>query len=169
MLFGREISRPSPSMSFQDLKRNLAKDFSALPVRRLALLGDTATQFLAQAIKGHGIAEKINFEIFEADFDQLNSQILDSASELYRSRPEFVVLCVSAEKLWPRLADAPLEEKPRFAETILAEIKNWWLTIAKSSSARVIQFNFIEINDGVFGNFATKTPASFPFQISIMN
>src|SRR5438105_11191271 len=99
-------------MLFRQLKQNLTKDFSALPIRRLALLGDSATQFLAKAIKGYGYEEKINFEIFEADFDQLHCQILNSESELYRSNPEYIVLYLSSEKLLDRFARTELTARP---------------------------------------------------------
>src|SRR5579859_6518198 len=137
------------AMSFNELKRNLTKDFSSLPLRRLALLGDSATQFLAKAIKAHGYQEKINFEIFEADFDQLDRQILDSASELYRSEPEFIVLYLSSEKLLDRFARTGLEVRTRFGEQIVSEIQNWWDTIARHGRAKVIHLNFIEINDAI--------------------
>ena len=42
-------------ITFKELKRNLKKDVSALPTLKVSLLGDTATQFLATAIKGEGI------------------------------------------------------------------------------------------------------------------
>ena len=87
-------------MLFRELKKNLSRDFSKLPVRRLALVGDSATQFLAKAIKAYGYEEKINLEIFEAEFNQLDHQILDPTSELYHSNPEFIVLYLSAEKYW---------------------------------------------------------------------
>ena len=38
-------------LSFKELKRNLKKDISCYPTIKVALLGDTATQFLATAIK----------------------------------------------------------------------------------------------------------------------
>lgn len=156
-------------MLFKDLKLNLSKDFSGLPLRRLALLGDSATQFLAKALKGYGYEERINFEIFEADFDQLDQQILDSKSELYHSNPEYVVLYLSAEKLLDRFAATGLEARARFNEQVVSEIQNWWVTIARHSRAKIIQLNFIEINDAIFGHFAAKVPSSFPFQIKKIN
>ena len=69
------IRQIGPSMLFQDLRKNLKKDFSSFAAYRLAVLGNSATQFLATAIKAYGYEEKINLEIFEADFDQLDSQI----------------------------------------------------------------------------------------------
>jgi FkbH-like protein len=156
-------------MHFKDLKENLSKDFSSLPIRRLALLGDSATQFLSKAIKGFGYEEKINFEIFEAEFDQLDRQIFDSASELYASKPEFIVLYLSSEKLLNRFAATPIESRNAFGDHVISEIRNWWETIAKYSPAKIIQMNFIEINDAIFGHFSTKVPSSFPFQIKKIN
>jgi len=156
-------------MLFAELKQNLDRDFSTLPKRRLALLGDSATQFLARTIKAWGYEEKINFEIYEADFDQLNSQILDANSELYHSQPEYIVLYLSAEKLLDRFAATGLDGRARFGDEVLAEIQNWWATIAKHSHAKIIQLNFIEINDAVFGHFAAKVASSFPFQIKKIN
>jgi len=154
---------------FKDLKDNLKKDFSGLPLRRLALLGDSATQFLAKAIRAYGYEEKISFEIFEADFDQLNGQILDGDSELYHSDPEFIVLYLSAERLWDRFAGTELKARANFAGQILSEIQNWWYTIATHSNAKIIHLNFVELNDAVFGHFAAKTTASFPYQIKKVN
>ena len=156
-------------MAFKDLKRNLTKDFSGLTVRQLALLGDSATQFLGKAIRGHGYDEKINFEIFEADYDQLDRQILDPSSELYHSKPEFVVLYLSSEKLWKRFAATTTKAKSSFADQILSELKNWWLNIAANSKAKIIQFNLVELNDGIFGNFANRAPTSFLFQLRKIN
>ncbi len=156
-------------MLFKDLKRNLTKDFSVLPVRRLALLGDSATQFLAKAIRGHGYEEKINFEIFEADYDQLDRQILDPGSELYHLNPEFILLYLSSEKLWKRFAHLDPKAKPLFADQILSDLKNWWQNIASNSNAKIIQLNLVELNDGVFGNFANRAPSSFLFQLRKLN
>jgi FkbH-like protein len=156
-------------MFFNELKKNLSKDFSALTVCRLALLGDSATQFLAKAIKAYGYGEKINFELFEADFGQLDRQILDADSELYHSKPEYIVLYLSAEKLMTRFAATGLEVRAGFAGQVVAEIKNWHETIARHCRAKIIQLNFIEINDAIFGHFAAKTSSSFPFQIKQIN
>ncbi|MGA2243433.1 MAG: HAD-IIIC family phosphatase [Verrucomicrobiota bacterium] len=156
-------------MLFSELKPYLGRDFSGLPARRLALLGDSATQFLAKAIKAHGYLEQINFEIYEADFDQVNSQILDPSSELYHFQPEFIVLYLSAEKLLERFAATALAARTQFGGQVLAEIRHWWESVARHSTAKLIHLNFVEINDAVFGHFAAKIPSSFPFQIKQIN
>ena len=52
---------------FNQLKKNLKKDFSKFKSARIALLGDSATQLLAQAIRGYGYEVEMSFEIWEAD------------------------------------------------------------------------------------------------------
>jgi FkbH-like protein len=156
-------------MLFSELKQNLTKDFSKLPMRRLALLGDSATQFLAKTIKAYGYEEKINFEVFDADFDQLDRQIRDGTSELYHFQPEYIVLYLSAEKLVDRFAASGIEARSGFADQVISEIQTWWTTVARHSQAKIIHLNFIEINDAVFGHFAAKVPSSFPFQIKKIN
>jgi len=156
-------------MLFTDLKRNLNKDFSGLPVKRLALLGDSATQFLAKAIRGYGYQEAINFEIFEADYDQIDRQVIDADSELYHSNPEFILLYISSEKLWSRFAALDVALKPQFADQVLAEMKKWWQTIAGRTNAKIIAFNVVEFNDWVFGHYANREPASFLYQLRKLN
>ena len=154
---------------YRDLLNNLEKDFSALRPCRVAILGDSATQFLAKAIKARGYDDGLACEVFDADFDQVDRQILDSASELYHAQPEFVVLYLCAEKLWSRFAATPMAQRGQFSERILAEIQNWWKTIGRFSKARIIHLNFIELDDGVFGHFAAKTSISFPYQVKRIN
>src|SRR6266498_1040701 len=144
-------------MDFGQLRRNLDKDFSSFSKMRVALLGDSATQFLGKAIRGYGYEEKLDLEIFEADFDQLERQILNSDSELYESKPEFIVIYASVEKLWQRFCGTVPDRRAGFSEQILAEIRNWWQTIAQFSKSKVIHLNFIEFNDGIFGNYAAKS------------
>lgn len=156
-------------MDFGHLRRNLDKDFSLFPKIRVALLGDSATQFLGKAVRGHGYEEKLALEIFEADFDQIDHQILNSNSDLYESNPEFIVIYASVEKLWKRFAATAPAARQNFSEQILAEIRNWWQSIAQFSKAKIIQLNFIEFNDGVFGHFAAKTACSFVYQLKRIN
>lgn len=40
---------------FQEIKKNLKKDFSKFPEYKIAILGDSSTQFLSQSIRGVGL------------------------------------------------------------------------------------------------------------------
>ncbi len=55
---------------------------------------------LAQAIKGYGHDIGYNFDIWEADYDQIDRLVLDTSSEFYQFNPEFVVLSCLGRKSW---------------------------------------------------------------------
>src|SRR4051812_42845361 len=125
-------------MLFKELKRNLTKDYSGMPVHRVAVLGDSATQFLAKGIHAYGYEVRINFDVFEAEFDQLDRQVLDPQSELYRSHPESVVISMASEKLFARFAAADPRERSNFSSQVLSEMETRWSNLAQLSNARVI-------------------------------
>ena len=85
--------------SFAELKKNLKKDFTKMVGKRVALLGDTSTQFLTQALRGTGFEYGFDLNLFEADFDQVENQIFDSSSELYKFQPDIIILFLSSHKL----------------------------------------------------------------------
>jgi predicted enzyme involved in methoxymalonyl-ACP biosynthesis len=86
-------------LDFNKLKKNRKKDHSGFKMIKVALLGDTATQFIAQAIEGMGVEFSLNIQLFEADFNQIDRQILDLGSELYDFNPEIVLVFESSHKL----------------------------------------------------------------------
>src|ERR1700749_3175041 len=85
--------------AFTRLKKNLKKDYSGLIPVRVALLGDTATQWLAQAIRGAGDERGLDLRLWEADFSQIAQQVYDPVSALYGSDPQVVILYHSTPKL----------------------------------------------------------------------
>ncbi len=156
-------------MLYKDLKLNLDKDFSAFPQRRVALLGDTATQFLAKAIRAQGYEARLALNVLDADFDQMNRQILDGSSEMHEFSPEYVVLYPAVERLWERFAKTTLACRSQFAAKTVAEILNWWEALGRMSKAKVVHLNFAETHDAVFGHYACKTEVSFRSQVKKIN
>ena len=81
------------------LKKNLKKDSSTLPVLKVALLGDNPTQLLNVALKGYAVNEGYNLDIYEAEYNQIDLEILHQGSELYETNPRFVLIFQSTQKL----------------------------------------------------------------------
>lgn len=156
-------------MDFIQLKKNLKKDFSKLKNIKVAVLGDNATQFLVQAIRATGYDYGFNISIFEADFNQIERQVFDQTSELYEFKPEIVILFQSSHKLLGKYNKMPIEDYSELADKQIDLISNLYSTITENLNARVIYYNYTEINDAVFGNYANKTPSSFLFQIRKLN
>ena len=74
-----------------------AQDFTRVtPPVRLALLGDTTRDHLAPAVRVAGLRRGLTFDIHVGGFSQYRQELMDPSSALYRSRPQVVVLSLSA-------------------------------------------------------------------------
>lgn len=157
-------------MRFVELKKNLKKDFSGLKKIKIALVGDSATQFLAQAIRGFGYEVGFDLEIFEADYDQIDRQILYSSSELYNSQPEYVILFQSAQKLKKKFYSTDIPRRHTFAQDEAVRLGGLLAELNKNAQGvKIILANFMELNDSVFGQYANKTNMSLLYQIRHLN
>lgn len=155
--------------TFNLLKRNLKKDFSAFQTIRIAVLGDTSTQFLIQALRGTGFDQSLNLQVWEADFNQIERQVFDNSSELYEFKPEIVLIFHSSHKLLNRYNKLLPEQNSSLADSQLELVKNLSTAIQEQLKAKIIYYNYPEITDAVFGNFASKMEGSFLFQLRKLN
>lgn len=156
-------------ITFQQLKKLSKTDASALPQYSLAVLGDCATQHLATALRGYGVSAGIRLNVFDADYDQIDAQVMAPDSELYRFAPQGVLLQMCTEKLQEAFYDRLPEARASFAEETYARIRQIWSRIGSRIPATVLQCNFPLIDDGVFGQFGNKTEQSFLFQQRKLN
>jgi len=154
---------------FSDLKKNLKKDFSSLRPIKVALMGDTATQFLTLALRGAGYDSGFDLQIFEADFNQIERQVFDPTSELYEFAPELVIIFQASHKLVAKYNKLKPEQYSSFAESQLAQIENLYTSINNKLRAKIIFYNYPEIDDAIFGNYANKIESSFLFQQRKLN
>lgn len=156
-------------MQLKVLEKDGKKNLSKLPSRRVAILGDSATQMFCKALRKHGFQEHLNLEIFEADYDQIERQVFDPGSDLYQFQADFVIIFQSTQKLMNKFHRLPKEKQAAFSEDYLSDVKQLWEQIGSRGSGTIIHFNFPESDDNVFGNFANKTPFSFLYQLRKIN
>lgn len=152
-------------ITFKDLKRNLKKDVSALPTLKVSLLGDTATQFLSVAIKGEGIERGYNIDLFEAEYNQVERQVLDPTSDLYAHGAKYTIVFQSTHKLLEQYSLMPASDWSTLADKRLNIIR----TICENIEGKIIYFNYPEIEDTVFGSYANKVSSSFSYQMRKLN
>ena len=155
--------------SFLELKRNIKNIQTDSKKIRVALLGDSATQFIHTALKGMALEERISIELYEAEYDQIRQEILDTDSELYHFQPEFVIIFHSHQKLNKSFYKKSLDKKPEFAQNWLSELEYFLGILNENLKTNILLFNFPETDDSVFGHFANKTSYSFPFQVRNIN
>lgn len=155
-------------LSFKELKSKLKKkDTNLLPLK-ISLLGDTATQFLATAIKGCGIDRGYNIDLFEAEYNQVERQLLDLTSDVYLFDAEFIVIFQSTHKLAEHHSMLSVEEQVTLAD----ERINFLASVCENpalAGKKIIYFNYPEIEDTVFGSYANKVEVSFTYQIRKLN
>lgn len=150
--------------TFTDLKR-ACKFTSSSKEIKIALLGDTATQFLATSIKGEGLLRGLNINLFEAEYNQVERQIMDPTSDLYNFSADYVIIFQSTHKLLEKYNS--LDETQ---QTLLAEERiNFIHTLCQQVKSRIIYYNYPEIDDTIFGSYSSKVISSFNYQQCKLN
>lgn len=155
-------------LDFKQIKKLLKQDNTNLPEVKVALLGDTATQFLATAIKGVGVERGYNINLFEAEYNQVERQVLDPTSDLHQFAAKYTVVFQSTHKL---LEAYSLESVQCMVYGVKAfeERLNFVRTLCETADGKIIYFNYPEIDDTVFGQYANRTELSFTWQIRQLN
>ena len=156
-------------INFVTLKKNAKKDMSNLKKIKIAIMGNSSTQHLATAIKGYGYLENFNFEILDADYNQIDAEIMDENSETYNFNPDYILIYMSTEKIYEDFCRIDISSRDMFADNMIEKIKNYWQMINTRTNTNIIQFNFVENDDRIFGNFSNKLPNSFIYQIRKLN
>lgn len=137
--------------------------------KRIAVIGDCATQQFATALRGESVRRDFQLDVLDADYDQMEAQLLDPQSEVYAFQPDYILLFASLEKLKLRFYDTVPAERMIFASKEMERFTALWQAIAANSKAKVFMFDFPEPDDSVFGSFALRTPSSFGFQVRKLN
>jgi FkbH-like protein len=134
---------------------------------RVAVLGDAATQHytgaLAAALKLRGCWP----EVYEAEFDMIQHEVLDESSALYSHRPQFVVLFHSVQALAGRFYAAP--DKATFADDYVAGLLQLWEALASRIECTILQHNFALPLDRPYGNQTSTSAGAFGGAVSRIN
>ena len=155
---------------FNELKK-LSKKIDKipnLPTIKMALVGDTATQFLAIGIKGIAIERGFHIDLFEADYNQVERQFMDTTSELFEFDADIIVVFQSTHKLSEYHSLLSVEKQSMLAEDRLSFVVSI-CEIPALSNKKIIYFNYPEIEDTVFGSYANKVTSSLSYQVRKLN
>ncbi|MCI9488644.1 MAG: HAD-IIIC family phosphatase [Dorea sp.] len=136
---------------------------------KMAVLGNSATQFLSAAVSGYAKLEGVNLKVYDTDYNQIELQLVDQQSDTYKFDPDFILLWISTEKMYEEFLSAPSIGRDKFAEAYIEKIKKYWKWIGQKSNAKVLQLNFTEMDDKVVGQYSLKTDTAFIFQIRKLN
>ena len=155
-------------LSFNQLIRNLKRDCTGFHTLRVALIGDSATQLLAKALRGMSIERSFQMNLFEAAYNQVERQFMDPSSELYEFDADIIVVFQSTHKLGEYHSGLPIEGQASLADERLSFVAS----ICENPSLankKIIYFNYSEIEDTVFGSYANKVTSSLSYQVRKLN
>lgn len=156
-------------ITFKQLKKLSKSDISQFPQYKLAVLGDCATQHLSTAVRGYAAYVGLGLSVFDADYNQIDAQVMDPGSELYQFTPDAVLVQMCTEKLYEAFCAVPLHCRASFAEDMYARIIRIWEQMNHQTHSKIFQCNFPLMDDGAFGQYGNKTTDSFLFQQRKLN
>lgn len=136
---------------------------------RLAILGNSSTQHLAIAIKGYAQIIGLDINVFDADYDQIDIQLLDNNSETFSFNPDSILINLTPERIYEDYQSLSEMERTSFADSYIEKIVNYWELIRNNSKSLIIQSTITEYDDGVFGSYGGKVRSSFLYQIRKLN
>ena len=154
--------------TFKELKKIAKREPAGLPVVKIALLGDTATQLLATSIRGMGFQRNVCVDLFEAEYNQVERQFMDPTSELYEFDAEFVVIFQSTHKLGEYHSLQTIEKQQMLADERL----DFVASVCENPvfvNKKIVYFNYPEIEDTVFGSYANQVSSSLTYQVRKLN
>lgn len=154
--------------TFRELQKASRLDIDGKEIK-VAVLGNCATQFFSSAVQGYAKRSGLNALVYDADYDQIDAQLLDQHSEVYAFGPDSIVIWLATDRLYEEFLDADLAARERFAERCMERLERYWHLITANCNAKIIQLNFSEINDKVLGNYSCKVTSTFTYQIRKLN
>jgi FkbH-like protein len=126
---------------------------------RLAVLGDCATQHLTAILPVLSARASIDVALFEAEYDSIELQAFDAASDLYAFMPDAIVLLNSTGKLRKKYY-AFGADKADFAAHVVRKVTTVWDAIGRQTKATVVQSTFVLPIERLYGNFDNKVDGS---------
>lgn len=151
--------------TFKDLKRNIKNCCNDLPRLSVSLLGDTATQLLATALKGTAISRGYYLDLYEAEYNQVERQVLDTTSDFYSHNAQYNIIFQSTHKLLEYYSMLNESMRMMLADERINFIRN----VCNNVQGKIICFNYPEIDDTVFGSYSNKLEESFTYQVRKLN
>ena len=149
---------------FRELAKASKKDVEGKEYR-IAVLGNVATQFLSQAIGGYAHLNGMNLKVFDADYDQIDAQLLDPSSETYGYAPDYILLYLATDRIYEEFMKSDPSLRASFADDMIGKLKRYWDLIEAHCGARILQMGFTSINDAAFGSYGLRTAEAFAYQM----
>ncbi|MDY6934509.1 MAG: HAD-IIIC family phosphatase [Spirochaetota bacterium] len=137
---------------------------------KIAILGSYTTNQLTWFIDLFLFCSDIDVEIYESEYSVINQEIYSKDSNLYRFKPQIVILICGHKdiKLFPKFGLSENDVK----EIVDQEINRWmnlWNTLHTNINCQIIQNNFDIPPWNVMGNIEHRVPYSQGMYFTYLN
>jgi len=119
------------------------------------------------AIRAMGIERGYNVNLFEAEYNQVERQVLDPTSDYHQFGAKYTIAFQSTHKLLEQFSLSELTSER--VNELMQERIQFVRTLCETTEGKVIYFNYPEIDDTVFGQYANRTELSFSWQVRKLN
>jgi FkbH-like protein len=123
---------------------------------------------LASVLKGYARYLGFTLDLFEGEFDQIETLVFDPASALHAFRPETVIIYLAGERIRVEFGTRSVTERGAFAGRFSERVRGLHETLS-ACGYQVLFFNLADPGDGVFGNYGAKVAWSLRNQIRFCN
>jgi FkbH-like protein len=160
--------------SAMSLHRVLDQVLKQAPPRKrkpkIAVLGSFTTHQLVSLLELYLAGNKVAPDIYEADYGTFRQEMLDPESELYKFRPDFIILATTWRDLGhlPELGD----DRAEVQREVEAELADWsllWRSAHDRLGCQIIQNNFDAPPWRTLGNHEARHPAGFARYVTLVN
>jgi FkbH-like protein len=138
---------------------------------KIAILGNYATQFLYKPLVKNLRSNIEDLEVYHAEFNVVDLEFVDSKSQLFLFKPDYIVWHESTLQLRDSFYETVVQDRSSFANSYYLRINQYLKKIKDSLPRTIIIFpdHNLLFNDNVYGNYSTKVTSSWDFQIQKIN
>jgi hypothetical protein len=134
---------------------------------KLAISGNYATQFLHKPLINYLRGTFEDLEVYHAEFNAIDFEFIDSDSQLFQFKPDYIVWHESTLQLRDSFYQTSIQDRSSFAEIYQQRINQYINKIQELLPRTKIIFpdHNLLFNDNVYGNYSSKVKSSWDFQI----
>jgi FkbH-like protein len=152
------------------IKRLVTENNTGCPCLRVAVLASSTVDHLVPAITVAGLRRQLLFDTLIGPYGQYRQTLLDAASPLFQTRPDFVLLSLGARET---VSGVPLAASAAEADAVVRhtidELKSLWETARQTHGATVIQQTFLNVAEPLFGSYDLAVPGTAASVIARLN
>ena len=145
------------------IDRLALKDAPGFQPIRLAVLASSTVDQLAPAIRVAGLRRKMLIGVHIGAYGQYRQEIFDQTSSFHKFAPQATLFSLSArETIGTVPVTATVENVEETIAKFINELRLLWRKVRERHNSTIIQQNFIDVTEPLFGSYDCIVPLLRP-------